>query len=114
MDRPEHHAVFDQRDSKCGACSSEVNKHQPVGIAASIKVIISHVEGMDNWFASEDACHDAPRRRWSGTHSNLGKGGWRSPNGNSPNPLTLCNYKFTERRFAEPHRLFEHCIEYRG
>jgi len=76
-------------------------------VAESIKLIISRIDGMDNRFASEDACHDAPRRRWSGTHSNLGKGGWRSPNGNSPNTLTVRNYKFAERRLAEPHSLLK-------
>ena len=113
MDCPEHCPVFDQRCRESCACPGEVNKRQPMGIASSIEVIIFRVGSMDNWFACEDACHDAPRARWSRTSSKLGKESGRSPNGCSTHPLALGNYKFAERRIAEVHRLVEQGIKHR-
>src|SRR5437870_8164483 len=82
-------------------------------ITASVKVIIFRVSSMDNWFAFEDACHDAPRSGWSRTPSQLGKGGRSSPDDSSTDPLTLGNYEFAECRLAQAHRLLEHCVEHR-
>ena len=67
-----------------------------MGITAPVKIIVFRVGSMDNRFACEHACHDAPRSGWSRTASKLGKGDRRSPNGYSTHPLALGNYKFTE------------------
>ena len=44
--------------------------------------------------------------------SELGEGGWYSPNRNSTQSLAVGNKKLAELRRAKPHGLFEHCVKH--
>jgi hypothetical protein len=84
-----------------------------MGIAAPIKVIIFHIDYMDDGFPGEDTGGNASRLRWSGiVISELGEGGWNSLNRDSTQLLAVSDEKFAELRPAKPHGFFKHGVEH--
>ena len=114
VDESAHRLVAQQRHHQRAAHLAEVDERAAIGVANLVDFLGHQVGDMDDALSSEEPrrlCSRAVIRRIAAPIFDKWRG--HTARRRSAEPPVLIDRELPERRFAEPHRLFEHRVEYR-
>ena len=107
--------VFHKSHIECRARAAKVDQRAPVRLPSAVRLLLFHVEVMNNPFASKHpsrTCTRSVERRILA--SVFGICGWNATHGGCAEELAVIDVEMAERSLAETHSLFENCVKNRA